>query len=449
VVSSSRRRHEHGHRDREALHDPIEQAALLPTVTTLAPQSDQDVIGRERADRILEGEERIIRAQPAARRRSEFVHLPSTVRSRASACSVALSVSDASHCSRPGNVGATTRICAAASISDRIPNGSSSALSAASPATTSSFGPMSWALPGRGRVRPAPRADRSSRVEDPDMHTQVEQVTDVVAYHGEGPVWSPRWGGLQWVDMLAGDVLALAADGSVERHHVGRVAAALRPRRGGGAVIGVERGFALEAPDGSVQPLPEVWSDPSVRMNEGGCDPDGRFYCGSMAYDQRPGAAALYRLDPDGRVQVVLEGLTVSNGLEWSPDGTLAYHNDTATHSIAVYRYDREAGLTDRRVLAALEYRPDGLTVDAEGGVWTALADGGAVRRYSPEGDLDAVIELPARKVTACTFGGERLDELFITTSREGLQPGEDPLAGALFRAAPGVRGLPVREFAG
>jgi sugar lactone lactonase YvrE len=281
------------------------------------------------------------------------------------------------------------------------------------------------------------------------MSPKAEQVTDVVAYHGEGPVWSSRWGGLRWVDMLAGDVLSLEPDGSVGRRHVGEIAAAVRPRHNGGAVIGIERGFALEEPDGTVRRLDEVWSDPSIRMNEGGCDPDGRFYCGSMAYDQREGAASLYRLDPDGTVQVVLENLTVSNGLEWSPDGTLAYHNDTATYEIAVYVYDRDAGLTDPRVLAALENRPDGLTVDAEGGVWTALSDGGAVRRYTPDGVLDAVIELPARKVTACTFGGADLDELFITTSREGVQPRDDPLAGALFRATPGVHGLPVREFAG
>ncbi|CCH88446.1 Gluconolactonase [Modestobacter italicus] len=279
--------------------------------------------------------------------------------------------------------------------------------------------------------------------------TRVEQVTDVVAHHGEGPVWSPRWGGLRWVDMLAGDVLHLRADGGVERRHVGGIAAAVRPRRGGGAVIGIERGFALEEPDGTLQPLEEVWSEESVRMNEGGCDPDGRFYCGSMAYDQRPGAASLYRLDPDGTVHVVLEGVTVSNGLEWSPDGALVYYNDTATYSIAVFDYHRDAGLTGRRVLATLDNRPDGLTVDAEGGVWTALSDGGAVRRYTADGRLDAVIEVPARKVTACTFGGERLDELFITTSREGLEPGDDPLAGALFRAVPGVTGVPVREFAG
>src|SRR5215213_8514930 len=145
-------------------------------------------------------------------------------------------------------------------------------------------------------------------------------VTDPVAFHGEGPVWSQRWGSLRWVDMLAGDVLSLTASGEVDRRHVGAVAAAVRPRTRGGAVIAVERGFALEDGDGTVTPLPEVWSDPGVRMNEGGCDPDGRFWCGSMAYDQAPGAAAMYRLDPDGAVSRVLDGITVSNGLAWSPD---------------------------------------------------------------------------------------------------------------------------------
>ena len=281
---------------------------------------------------------------------------------------------------------------------------------------------------------------------------RAEQVTDPVAYHGEGPVWSERWGGLRWVDMLAGDVLSLAADGAIHRRHVGRVAAALRPRRRGGAVIGVERGFALEDADGTLAHLGELWTDDRVRMNEGGCDPDGRFYCGSMAYDQRPGAGALYRLDPDRSVRVVLDKVTVSNGLEWSPDGARAYYTDTATHCISVFDYDGEAGLTGRRLfvdLSAEGKRPDGLTVDAQGAVWVALSNGGAVRRYTPRGVLDEVVAVPARKVTACTFGGPDLDELFITTSREDLEPGDDPLAGSLFRAVVGVAGLPVREFAG
>jgi sugar lactone lactonase YvrE len=249
--------------------------------------------------------------------------------------------------------------------------------------------------------------------------------------------------------MLAGDVLSLAEDGTVRRRHVGGVAAALRPRRGGGAVIAVERGFTLEDADGTLTPLQPVWSDAGVRMNEGGCDPDGRFWCGSMAYDQRPGAAALYRLDPDGTVRAVLAGVTVSNGLDWSPDGSLAYYDDTATHRVDVFDYDRDAGLTGRRPFVRMpdDGNPDGLTVDAEGGVWVALYGSGVVHRYSPAGVLDDVVEVPTAQVTACTFGGPRLDQLFVTTSREGLAPGDDPFAGSLFRTDVGIAGLPVREF--
>ena len=280
---------------------------------------------------------------------------------------------------------------------------------------------------------------------------RAEQLTDAVAFHAEGPVWSVQWGGLRWVDMLAGDVLSLAADGTIGRRHVGSVAAALRPRSRGGAVIAVERGFALEDADGSLTPLGELWTTDSIRMNEGGCDPDGRFYCGSMDYDQRPGAGAMYRLDPDGDVTEVFADVTVSNGLEWSPDGSLAYYNDTPTHRVDVFDYDRESGLTNRRPFVRLpdDGNPDGLTVDAEGGVWVALYGSGAVHRYAPDGALSEVVQVPTSQVTACTLGGPGLDQLFITTSRENLAPEDDPLAGALFRAEVGVAGRPVREFAG
>jgi sugar lactone lactonase YvrE len=216
-------------------------------------------------------------------------------------------------------------------------------------------------------------------------------------------------------------------------------------------VHAVERRFVLEAADGTLTPLDELWSDDGLRMNEGGCDPDGRFWCGSMAYDKRPGAGSLYRLDPDGTVAVGFGGVTISNGLEWSPDGSVAYYNDTPTHRIAVLDYARESGLTGMRTFVRLadDENPDGLTVDAEGGVWVALYGGSAVHRYSPDGRLDGVVEVAAAQVTACTFGGPRLDRLYITTSRENLPPDADPPAGALFAVDPGVAGRPVREFAG
>ena len=281
---------------------------------------------------------------------------------------------------------------------------------------------------------------------------RAEQITEPVAYHGEGPVWSGRWGGLRFVDMLAGDILSLSDDGSVDRRHVADVAAAIRPRSKGGTVIGIERGFALENPDGTLIRLDELWTNDQVRMNEGSCDPDGRVYCGSMSRDKRPGAGALYRLDPDLSVGVVLPDVTISNGLEWTKDGSRAYYNDTATYSVSVFDYDSQAGLINRRVfvdLSAEGKRPDGLTVDEQDGVWVALSNGSAVRGYTAEGVLAEVIEVPVKKVTACTFGGPQLDRLFITTSREGVDASTDPLAGSLFQAIVGVRGVPAREFAG
>lgn len=286
------------------------------------------------------------------------------------------------------------------------------------------------------------------------MRTAVEQFSEPVAHHGEGPVWWPDWPGLRFVDMLAGDIATLDADGRlVDRLHVGSVAAAFRPRRAGGLVVGVERGFALVAADGGVEELPPVWDDESVRMNDGACDPEGRFYCGSMAYDESPGAGRLYCLDPSGAVSVVLSSATISNGLAWAPDHATAYYVDTPTHRIDAFDYDADAGLTGRRPFVAVpeagDGSPDGLTVDSDGGVWVALYGGSAVHRYTAAGELDEVLELPARQVTACTFGGPALDELYITTSRQGLAPDEQPVAGSVFRARPGVPGLPALPFAG
>jgi sugar lactone lactonase YvrE len=280
----------------------------------------------------------------------------------------------------------------------------------------------------------------------------VEQYTDPVAFHAEGPVWSPAWGGLRWVDMFVGDVLSFGADGAIERRHVGAIAAALRPRAGGGAVIAVERGFLLDDGGGELTSLPEIWADPTVRMNDGGCDPDGRFYCGSTAYDHAQGRGDLYRMDADGSTSLVLRGSTISNGLDWSPDGSTAYYIDTPTGRIDMFDYHTERGLTARRTfveIAAGAGSPDGMTVDAEGSVWVALYAGAAVRRYRADGVLDGVVELPVSQVTACTFGGHDLSELIITTSREHLPADAQPEAGSLYRCKPGVVGRPVTPFAG
>jgi sugar lactone lactonase YvrE len=282
----------------------------------------------------------------------------------------------------------------------------------------------------------------------------VEQVTDPIAFHAEGPVWSPTWGGLRWVDMLAGDLLTLRADGSVDRLHVGEVAAFVRPRVSGGYVVGVERGLALaDGPDDTPRHLPPLWTDPGVRMNEGGCDPQGRLYAGSMAYDQTPGAARLYRVDADGSVTTVLPDVTISNGLDFSPDGTLAYYNDSGLgRGSGRGRTDVfdvvDGELVRRRVFQEGDGTPDGLVVDSAGNVWTAINGVGRVRCFSPAGELLADVDLPVRGATACTLGGEDLRDLYITTSREGLDDPE-PEAGSVLRMRVDVPGRPVLPYAG
>ena len=280
--------------------------------------------------------------------------------------------------------------------------------------------------------------------------TTAKPVTEVCTEHGEGPFWDSARDRLLVVDLLKGAVVAVGAAGATERYELGGVAAAVRARQTGGYVVATERGFqrydADFGPDGAEVP---AFTDPAIRMNDGGCDPQGRFYCGTMAYAQTPGAGTLYRLDTDLSVHPVLTGVTISNGLQWAADGRHAYYNDTPTGRVSRYDFDPETGtLTGRRTLATIaadQGAPDGMALDAEGGIWVALWGGGAVHRYDPDGTLTERIDLPVRQVTACTFGGRRL---FITTSRDGLGDDAEPLAGAVFAADTGVGGAVQHAFA-
>lgn len=277
---------------------------------------------------------------------------------------------------------------------------------------------------------------------------RAEQATDSVTHHGEGAVWSSVWGGLKFVDMLAGDVLGLDdRTGAVSRLHLGSpVAAALRPRASGGFVVATEREFALWGATGREWSSPALW-DGDVRFNEGSCDPLGRFLCGSMSYGQEPGAGAMWRLNLDGSTERIFDGVTVSNGLGFTRAGDRAYYVDTATRRIDVFDV-ADGELTDRRpfvpVPDGVAGRPDGLCVDAADGVWVAFFGGSAVRHYDAAGELADVVEIGAEQVTSCALGGPDLSTLYVTTSRQDLSPDEQPAAGALFRAEVGVPGLPV-----
>ncbi len=280
------------------------------------------------------------------------------------------------------------------------------------------------------------------------------QVTESCTHHGEGPFWDSRLGRLFFVDMLAGAVAEWDTAGPVRRHVVGDVAAVIRARTRGGWVLAVERGFAFAGPDFDViETLPQVFADETIRMNDGGCDPQGRFYCGSMAYAETPHAGTLYRLNTDRSVERILTGVTISNGLQWSRDGSTVFYSDTGTGRVDAFDFDADTGtFSGRRPFVALDGAkgaPDGLAIDEEDGLWVALWGGGAVHRYDVHGSLSEVVELPVPKVTACTFGGDDLRTLFITTSRLGSSAEELPEAGAVFSVRAGVRGAVPHAFAG
>jgi len=283
---------------------------------------------------------------------------------------------------------------------------------------------------------------------------RAERVTGQVSFHGEGPVWWPRWQQLRFVDMFAGDVLTLDGD-RVLRTSVGSsIAAVIRPRLGGGAIVAREHDLAISNFDdlSDLAGFVSVDTDHGMRCNEGECDPDGGFWIGTLAYGFTPGSGTLYRLDAGSRQsRPVVSGLTISNGLGWSPDTNTMYLNDSGTGTTWAFDYDPIDGPTHRRVFAdGGPGGPDGLCVDAEGGVWIARYNGGCVQRLDPSGRLDAVVEVPgASKVTACCFGDEDLGTLYITTSREDLPEDAEPAAGSLFSFRPGVSGLPTAGFAG
>jgi sugar lactone lactonase YvrE len=283
--------------------------------------------------------------------------------------------------------------------------------------------------------------------------SRATQVTDPITFHGEGPYWDPEAGRLLLVDMLAGAVVSLGDGGATQRHEYGGIAAVIRRRTTGGFVLAVERGFQML--DDELQPVGDpirVFDDPAIRMNEGGCDPQGRLYVGTMAYDVTPGAGTLWRLDQDRSVHPTLTGVTISNGLQWSADGATAFYNDTPTQRVWRYAFDGATGtFGERTTVAEIEEghgSPDGMAIDADGGLWIALWGGGAVRRYDPDGTLTEVVELPCTNVTACTFGGDDLRTLYITTSRDGL-PEPEAEAGSVFAFEPGVRGAQPHPYAG
>jgi sugar lactone lactonase YvrE len=275
---------------------------------------------------------------------------------------------------------------------------------------------------------------------------------------GEGPVWDELRAQLIWVDIVGRAVHFYDPQSGRDRAtQLEQMPGVAIPRRSGGLVLALGHGFAFLDPDGHVDPIEEIPQGPvTARMNDGNCDAMGRFWAGTMGLAEEPGAGALYRLDPDLTVTCVLDSVTESNGIDWSPDDRLMYYIDSVERRVDVFDFELSSGtIANRRPFAHIdegEAVPDGLTVDADGGVWVALWGGSQVRRYRADGSLERVIALPTRQITSCAFGGSGLQDMYVTSAREWLAPevlAQEPDAGALFVCRPGVKGRLQRAFAG
>ena len=276
---------------------------------------------------------------------------------------------------------------------------------------------------------------------------------------GEGALWHPREQALYWVNILAREIHrfdpATGVDTvSIVSHTVGSLAF----REQGGLVAAMGRGFyGADFASGETQLIAEVEAHlPENRMNDGKPDRQGRFWAGSMHNPQTSATGALYRLDPDLQWRHMVDGVTVSNALAWSPDGKTMYYGDSTARTVWAWDFDTDSGdIANRRLFldeAAIGGPPDGAAVDAEGCYWLTVPLTGKVNRYDPRGRLDRSIDLPVSNPTCVAFGGDRLDTLYIT-SATFMVPPEDlqnqPLAGALLAVDVGVRGLPDALFRG
>ena len=286
----------------------------------------------------------------------------------------------------------------------------------------------------------------------------VELVVDAHAEVGEGPIWRASTGTLLWVDILGSTLHEF--DPSTGRDavtDVGQPVGTVVPRRSGGVVLALADGFVAMSDDGAFTRLADVEAEnPAVRMNDGKCDSRGRLWAGTMPFDEERPIGALWCLEADHSLRRILGGTKVSNGIVWSHDDTLMYYIDSLTHRIDLFDFDADAGtVANRRVFFEWPPErgiPDGMTIDADGCLWVGFFGGWAVRRITPDGEIDAEIDLPVSNVTACWFGGDDLGDLYITSAKHHLPAealAQQPHAGGLFRARPGAVGVPAYEFGG
>lgn len=288
---------------------------------------------------------------------------------------------------------------------------------------------------------------------------EIRLVQAANALLGEGPSWHAGDGVLYWVDVIRPAVFRYdPAKGQTGLWPLTGTVGCAVPRKDGSLMLGADNSFvALDLKTGASSVLAVAEPDmPHNRFNDGKVDRRSRFWAGTIDRKTESPTGSLYRLDPDLTITRMETGLICSNGLGWSPDDRIMYFTDSMIRTIWAYDFDLASGtIGNRRVFAKLaddDGVPDGLAVDAEGYVWSAVWDGWRIVRYAPDGHIDREVRMPVQRPSSCMFGGPDLRTLYVTSAWAGI-PGRDllngPLAGSLFAFEPGVGGLPETPFAG
>lgn len=290
---------------------------------------------------------------------------------------------------------------------------------------------------------------------------RAECVLSAPSVVGESPDWHGEERRLYWIDIRRQLVCRFDPRTRVnEQFPVDDIVTSLNFRRAGGLILTLRKTFAFfDAATGTLERLSDPEPDlPGNRFNDSECDPEGRLWAGTMS-DREWNApkGSLYRLGPDLRCARMRTEVVCSNGTGWSPDGRTMYHTESFRYAVFAYDFDGAMGaIANRRPFVQLDPGggefPDGLTVDAEGFVWSAHVGKGRIVRYDPTGRAERQVQLPVTRGTSCTFGGDDLRTLFITSARETLTPealAKEPLAGSLFASEVGVAGRPTNRFAG
>lgn len=293
----------------------------------------------------------------------------------------------------------------------------------------------------------------------PKELSEATVVLNAKATLGEGALWHPTEQVLYWVD-IEGKALHIFDPETKEDtcFSVGERVGTVVPVAEGGALVALQNGIHhINTKTGELTFLINPIEATDIRFNDGKCDPDGRFWVGTMALDTRKGAAVLYRMDTDGSIRQVLQNLTISNGIIWSADNNIMYFVDTPTQRVKAYDYNHATGeIRDERTVVEIpknDGSPDGMTLDAAGNLWIALHGGGVVVCYDPAtGEALHKIKVPCPQTTSCAFGGKDLSTLYITTAREGLsgeQLADYPESGSIFAVKPGTKGVPANFYKG